>query len=518
MVAISAEPDWQLAHPWPPAGPIAAPLRARLPADDLPAPQLQLLLASGGDERISLDPLSRRNRYGTPAGPAPDEIWLSSSTASAITPAAYQATAGVLARLIAGDPQERIELDVWLDDLRRRLCAMFAVPGAAVVLAASGTEAELLTLAVVRSYLRRPIVNIVVAPTETGSGVALAAAGRHFLASTTWGGRVEAGALLAGWGAWPRVETIAIRDPDGRPRPAEEVDSEAAARVAAALAHDCDVVLHVLDVSKTGLSGISRPAALALAAAAGERIAVVVDACQLRCSAEQIRQDLRSGHMVMISGSKFAGGPAFSGALLVPPASLERVGRLGVETDLAAYSAVHDWPSSLRQRLGLRLGSLANLGLGLRWEAALFELEAFMAIEEADSRSIAAMFETEVQRRIAAAPWLSTLDKNNAPLGGFGPTIVPVRPAGHAGPAYLESIHRGLRSRQAVAGRRGRVCHVGQPVAIGDASVLRLCVSAPMMNAVASRLRAGQSLAGAFQPIGAELDWTFDKWEALARP
>jgi hypothetical protein len=515
MVAISAGPDWQVARPWLPKGPIVSPSRDRLPAADL---QLQLLLASGGDERISLDPLSRRNRYGTPAGPAPDEIWLSSSTASAITPAAYRAAAAALARLVAAEPQERLDLDGWFDDLRRRLCAMFAVPGSAVVLAASGTETELLTLALVRSYLRRPIVNIVVAPTETGSGVALAAAGRHFLSSTAWGGRVEAGAPLAGWGAWPCVETIAIRDPDGRPRSAAAVDSEAAARVAAALARDCDVVLHVLDVSKTGLFGISRTAARALAAAAGERIAVVVDACQLRCSAAQIRDDLRFGHMVMISGSKFAGGPAFSGALLVPPACLERVGRLGVETDLAAYSAVHDWPPALRPRLGLRLGSLANLGLGLRWEAALFEFEAFVAIDEAVSRSIAAMFETEVQRRIAAAAWLRPLDKANAPLGGFGPTIVPVRPAGHAGLAYLESIHRGLRSRQAVAGRGGRVCHVGQPVAIGETAAVRLCISAPMMNAVAGRLRAGQNLARAFQPIGADLDWTFDKWEALARP
>ena len=148
----------------------------------------------------------------------------------------------------------------------------------------------------------------------------------------------------------------------------------------------------------------------------------------------------------------------------------------------------------------------------------MFELEAFMAIDGAVSRSIAAMFDSEVQRRIAAAPWLSPIDKLNAPLGGFGPTIVPVRSAGHAGLAYLESIHRGLRSRRAVAGRRGRVCHVGQPVAIGATAVLRLCVSAPMMNAVARRLRAGQDLARAFQPIGAELDWTFDKWEALARP
>jgi hypothetical protein len=482
------------------------------------APLLPLLLASGGDERISLDPRSRRNRYGAPASPAQDEIWLSSSTASAVTPQAFEATAVTLARLLAAERTERLDLDQWFDDLRGRLGAMFAFAGASVILSASGTEAELLTLALARSYLHRPLVNIVVAPGETGSGVAMAAAGRHFLNSTVWGGQVSAGAPLQGWDSLPQVETIAIRDLYGRPRSVEAVDSEAAARVAAALKRDCDVVLHVLDVSKTGLAGVSRPAARAIKAAAGERIAVVVDACQLRCSADQIRDDLRCGHMVMISGSKFAGGPAFSGALLVPPNCLERIRQSDQATDLAAYSAVHDWPEALRHRLHLRCGSLANLGLGLRWEAALYEMAAFQAIDGALSRAIAALFEAEVRRRVDAAPWLSALDADGAPRAGFGPTIVPVRPTGRVGLAYVDSIYRGLRSRQAVAGRSSRVCHVGQPVAIGETAVLRLCLSAPMISAMARRVGEGQSLAHAFRPIGDALDQTFDKWEALVRP
>lgn len=52
---------------------------------------VDLLLTSGGDERIVIDPETSRNRYGTPAAPAPDEMWFSSSTASTISPAGYLA-------------------------------------------------------------------------------------------------------------------------------------------------------------------------------------------------------------------------------------------------------------------------------------------------------------------------------------------------------------------------------------------------------------------------------------------
>ena len=50
--------------------------------------RLRLLIASGGDDRIpGSDPVTRRNRYGAPATPAPDELWFSSSTACAISSA-----------------------------------------------------------------------------------------------------------------------------------------------------------------------------------------------------------------------------------------------------------------------------------------------------------------------------------------------------------------------------------------------------------------------------------------------
>ena len=78
---------------------------------------------------------------------------------------------------------------------------------------------------------------------------------------------------------------------------------------------------------------------------------VVVDACQLRCSFEDIRADLESGFMVMITGSKFAGGPPFCGALLISPALADRLEDLEAPGGLAADSARFDWPKRLRSAL-----------------------------------------------------------------------------------------------------------------------------------------------------------------------
>src|SRR5580698_1367306 len=79
--------------------------------------RLRLMIASGGDDRIWLDPITRRNRYGVPATPAPDELWFSSSTACAVSPTGWAAAADALERLTGpGDHT----ICAWFDDLRRR--------------------------------------------------------------------------------------------------------------------------------------------------------------------------------------------------------------------------------------------------------------------------------------------------------------------------------------------------------------------------------------------------------------
>src|ERR1700689_232514 len=60
-----------------------------------------IALRSGGDFRIAVDPLSGRNKSGVPPAPAEEEIWFSSSTASAISPLGFDAASAAYDRLFA---------------------------------------------------------------------------------------------------------------------------------------------------------------------------------------------------------------------------------------------------------------------------------------------------------------------------------------------------------------------------------------------------------------------------------
>jgi len=485
-------------------------LRARPAVPARSDAALALFLADGGDERIRPDPLTGRTKYGTPASPAPEEIWFSSSTASAIDWRGFAAAGDVLCRLI-GDG-ELIHPMAWFDRLRQRIVGLFGIPGAEAVLSASGTETEFIALSIALATSERPLTSIVIAPTETGSGVMKAAAGRHFLASSSLGRAVEASAYLDGLQAADvQVEAIAIRDLSGLPRDSKEIDAEAAACVARALAAGRDVLLHVLDASKTGLSGVTRRAARALAGASG-RVHVVVDACQLRCPPERVHADLQAGFMVMITGSKFAGGPPFEGALLLPPGLAEDLNeRSRVPAGLAAYSALLDWPPALRRNFTAALDLPFNLGLGLRWEAALATIEPFFALPASLRAHICSWFAAEVHRYVAARPHLRM-----AALGADA-TIFPVLTQGAAGPAEAAALYAALAAPKAPADmppELARPCHVGRPVAIGDEAALRICASMPLVLDIAAHMAEGRTIESA--PVADDLDLLFRKWDRLA--
>ncbi|MDX2157554.1 MAG: aminotransferase class V-fold PLP-dependent enzyme [Hyphomicrobiaceae bacterium] len=484
-------------------------------------PLARSLLALGGDERIAVNSATGRNRYGTPLLPAPEELWFSSSTASAISPAGLDAALAAIDVLITGSgdgqtAQQRA------DAVRARILDHFGAPGSTAILTASGTEAELIALAVARAVMSRPLTNVVVAPTETGSGVMAAAAGRHFLGTTSLGAATPAGTPLAGLEhADVRVEAIAIRAPDGHPLAAAEIDAAAAQMVATAILAERDVLLHVLDCSKSGLAGLGRDTARALSGIAPGRVLVVVDACQMRAPPDDIRRDLEAGFMVMVTGSKFAGGPPFSGALLLPGALATRLAAAGEPPPpgLAAFSAQADWPAALHGWCRGRLTTAANPGLELRWAAALAELDRYLAFDEAERMIVLGHFEQAVVERAGKALGADAVRVEDAGI----PSIVPIAVAkGPDAIARATVLHQRLREPQSWTGdvenasAMARVCHVGQPVALGATAILRVCASAPMLSAVHERMALGASIEDAFAPIATDLDTLFRKWALLA--
>jgi hypothetical protein len=484
--------------------------------------RLRLLLASGGDERIWPDPVTGRNRYATTIPPAPEEAWFSSSTASTITERGYSAALVDLHGLLDRGVRSGVQVQDWLCALRAELLALYGLGNAEAVLAASGTDAELIALAIAERLLARPVTNIVVAPNETGSGVAKAAAGLNFLSTSCLGGPVQVGERLGGWGeADIEVDCVDIRSLDGEPRDPAAVDQDVARYAERALARGRGVLLHVLDTSKTGLAGPSRKVAEQIAALAPERVLVLVDACQLRCRADRLRSDLGRGFMVLITGSKFAGGPPLSAALMLPqPIATELRNASLPPSGLADYSARLDWPERLQTTFARDMTTTANLGVGLRWTAALAELRRLAAVDRHLQERFLDRFESEVRHRAGMTPRVAALaDRGEgiAPCRSIVPLTIAREDGALMSSAEAAKVQAGLRMPIGPDANTGampklrRIFHVGQPVQIGPRAVLRVCASAPQINAVAERIARGDTFEDAFAPISRDLEALFAK-------
>ncbi len=241
----------------------------------------------------------------------------------------------------------------------------------------------------------------------------------------------------------------------------------------------------------------------------------------MRCPREQIAADLDAGFVVLLSGSNFAGGPPFSGAILFPLPLADRLGAIALPGGLAGYSAALDWSPRLREKLQGDFSALANLGLGLRWQCALAELEAYFAIDIETRQRTGARFALELHAHLAASPHLRLIDCDwRESLNAR--RIFPILTFDDRGRAFsAEKLHRALAEPAMRRGRRARderPIHLGAPVKIGEMDALRLSLSAPQINAVAERLREGQSFDAAFHPLSDDLAETFGRWnEHIAR-
>jgi hypothetical protein len=479
----------------------------------LAAPLDQLLLAGGGS-RIELDPATGLNAYGCAPRPRPEALAFGSSTASSISAQAYAAAEALRQELIAAARGRRLgaALDGAIATIRRgvlEFCGAADLAGVEVVLTPSGTDGEYAALHLARAGPERPIVNIVIAPEETGSGVLAAAQGRHFAHLTPSGEAVCPDAPLAGFSPdLIQVLSVPIRGSDGRPRPLAEVDDEVTAMVEQAVATGRRCLVHVLAGSKTGLFAPSMEAVRRLRARSRGQIDVVLDACQMRLSPERLRACFETGWMVLVSGSKFFGGPPFAGALLVPAAIVARARTLQpLPAGLAGYFSRPEWPPALQQ-LTIGLPEAVNLGLLLRWHAALTEMRAFEAVPERQRLQIMSELGRAIASALEASPHLRPvaveLSGSGWPQTIFPFEVLPEARDGRLDWAALKQVHRWLNAdvaRWLPAGtprsaRRSAAlpCHLGQPVALGRTAALRICVGAQLVRQTASDPSLGTSV------------------------
>lgn len=466
----------------------------------LPAAALML---QHGDNRLDLDPANGLNKYGCSPLPRAGVVGLSSCTASDISMTALRAAEGLRREMMeaAARGDRACARAAIAARLRRSLlesCGLSPREGVLPILAASGTTAMLIAAHIGRAGRAGIPLALLVGAEETGRGVPLSAAGCHSAPCTPTGDLVAAGRTVEGYPAGYEVERIPLRGGDGVPHRAEYLRERIAAAIDAAEAAGRAVILHVPEGSKTGLAAPGLPCVLELIGRYQDLV-VVVDACQMRTDMARLRAYLAAGCMVALTGSKFMGGPAFSGALLVPAALARRSAPL--PSGLAAYSWrgdwTEEWPGSLDG-----LAEEGNPGLLLRWQGALAEMAALASLPVGRASAILAEFAAAVREAIADRPECALLptasEGADEPPSIFGIAVRDPRSGAWLDEAALrrlyvrlgEDFSSELAARWGTEGRRlaGLVCQVGQPVVLAGGAVpavLRLAAGARTIVAAA---------------------------------
>ena len=440
-------------------------------ADDVVGPlressaSLIAALTSGGDSRMTVDPLTGLSKYLCPPVPSSKLICLASCTASPISSRGFARAARVYDDVMgAAFLVERVQrLSAYQRQTEAAVAAYFGAAGLAdVVLSPSGTDSVLLAARLLAAdHPHQAITAILPCASETGTGVPRAASCRNFDGPDD-GARLPPGAMVT-------TTEIPLRHADGRPRSVDEVNAAYRIAVREALGRP---VVYLTYGTKTGLIAPMEPPA---------DVDVIVDACQARIDPATVALYLQRGWPVAVTGSKFFGGPAFSGALLVPRH------RRGLD------------PTPSRPRSS---GDPASLGTVLRWVAALDAMEAFppLALE------MSAFLRTQAE---AVATGLATVP-GAALVEGLSPdgsnwagqpsifTFALRDPADqdqYLSAAALQPLYRRLARHDIL---------LGQPVTVGRFGGLRIALG------VRDVLGASPDTGDQAQTIGPDLPRVFD--------
>ena len=316
----------------------------------------EMLLSSGGDDRLTLaitetSESSKLNKYLSSTIPrAGPLIRRGSCTCSTIVDEVFleaeKLRVECLQKILLNDNNEVEKVLMTLNDsLRDRLNRILRgedekdhIPFTSLLFP-SGSDAELLPVLVAllrhKSLKERQssvngegnsfVLNCVVAGGEVGSGTPNACEGKHFSSVSPSGRVLENNRPLEGID----MNSVKVRQFEAR-------DSNGAIDFKQSLifdsvrthlsSHPSNVaILHIVCGSKTGLVYPSLDDVCYLQTELGNRLLVVVDACQLRCRLDMVRQYLSKGFLVLLTGSKFFTGPPFSGAVILPLSIKEEI-------------------------------------------------------------------------------------------------------------------------------------------------------------------------------------------------
>ena len=455
------------------------------------------LIASGGDNRLVLGQ-SGLNRYGS--GPrAHDRIQFGSCTCSSPSPRAIDAASQMHTKLMSHPNPAKMasqQFQLVRDQLRNHLALPANVD---IALTPSGTDVEMLALALVASKTDRPIVNLVVGPSEVGSGTCLAAGAHYFDSVTPAGNSVNVQqAVNEGLASRVTVEHVDVRDAFGRQLSAAEIDLAVTEMVIDAVSSGAHVIVHLVAHSKTAIHAPSLDAIGSIKATLKDDVTIMVDAAQGRLQNDAYKTVLKNDCLVSFTGSKFFSGPPFCGALFVPQSMRPGSGDGScLPNGFSEYFNSDSLPKSW-QRWRSQCSDWTNFGLLLRWTAAIEEMATFFQLDPEIREVVFFTFANEVINSILSSSQCTGVPTHVDPTKRL-PDIssycsvfafeVASSDNGTLAKNQLKEIHQQLNTNP----RFGYL--IGQPVQIGQhRSVLRIAVGAPLIIDVITDVSLGGTL------------------------
>ncbi|NVD44265.1 hypothetical protein [Qipengyuania atrilutea] len=475
-------------------------LSPRVSADE-PVAAVADILTTGGDERIVLDRAAGLNKYFS--APYPSSVLAyASSTANDLSLPAF--------RHLSKTWDGKTDYATALEDLRARIRAAYGLSAQyPVAFAASGTDLEYLALAAVHAEYAGKVHNVLLGADEVGSGCIHSAHGRYFASCTPRGVSTGPGSPVRGLEDVTLTD-IPVRTAKGAVRTSDEIVAAIDEQLTSAVADNRHTLVHVVHGSKTGLILPDAAGLGGLQERWGDRMTVVVDACQARITSASLQTYLQRGAIVLLTGSKFMGGPPFSGFAIFPLGLLARVAAF--PAGLATIFARAELPSEWK---GLQiLPDEPNLGLLARLEASIFELERFQALAFEKVASVIAAFQEAVHYVLVGRfglPLVASVEHTRVDAADRHmlamQTLVTLNLSGRAHSRTLE-MAQALHRKLALSGLR-----LGQPVRCirtesGEwGGTMRVGLSMPQVTAFAELEEAAlySSLAAEMEQIGLAL-------------
>jgi diaminopimelate decarboxylase len=388
----------------------------------------EMILSFGGDDRLILHMNKNKvNKYGSSSLPYENVIRRGSCTCSTITTKVYlecdQYRVELLQKSLILDPSY-VENMIYNEQnsIRNRFKKVFNMNNTGpngtsqgeIVLFPSGSDAEFLPciVAIERSLKlisstnnntsnsKFPkVYNFVTAAGEVGSGTAAASGLKHFSAiSPRRDGKVlEMNKLIDGIGE--DIINVIQYKPRATDGSIDLLEDEIILDIRNKLNNNetSVAILHVVVGTKTGIIYPSLDTVSIVEKEFGDRVIIVIDACQLRIRLDS--EFLDKNYIVLFTGSKYFSGPPFSGGVAIPnkvAASIEYYMKLCNDNDelvknsipygLVDYLTAYEIPSSMkefRKFLGIH-PKWSNIGLLFRFHCALPILEAYSSLKPSD--------------------------------------------------------------------------------------------------------------------------------------